>query len=101
MQLRGVGRCPAARNCSPSGATALRTGTAALLNATVTSLFVVSPKCREGETPAALDMLSIEAIATPGRCDRTTARWSCRQHQQVSPIRQGVGPPVFEPNDAA
>ena len=33
------------------------------------------PEVPRGETPAALDMLSIEAIATPGRCDRTTAHW--------------------------
>jgi hypothetical protein len=48
MQLHGVGRCPAARNYSPSGARAMRTVTAVPLNATVTSLLAVSPKCREG-----------------------------------------------------
>jgi hypothetical protein len=39
-----------------------------------------------GETPEALDMLSIEAIATSARRGRTTARWSCRQPQQVTPF---------------
>jgi hypothetical protein len=53
MRLRGAGRCPAARNYSPSGARALRTVTAVPLNATVTSLFAASPKCPEGDAGGA------------------------------------------------
>ena len=58
MQLRGVGRWSAARNYSPSGARAMRTVTAVPLNATVTSLLAVSPKCREGRRRRRLTRLA-------------------------------------------
>ena len=58
MQLHGAGRCSAARNYSPSGARAMRTVTAVPLNATVTSLLAVSPKCREGRRRRRLTCLA-------------------------------------------